>query len=222
MEESNTRVSAARRDDIQDCRAQPLPNYPRSFQHTIVLGHLVQVDDRARILMSCSTLTLYLVCLRGSHHVGVKVQSTVPATDLPYKAADDISSKQTLSSETRYASVAIMSKLFRSRHSAPKPLQESHSAYSSLLDPTTAQEGASQQLTGRAPPSEYSSKTWLTAAENRPSWTAERPPTRKLVKDMNGYRPSFSFELSDSDAEKEKGIVRRQISRLKGLYKKEK
>jgi hypothetical protein len=48
-------------------------------------------------------------------------------------------------------------------------------------------------------------------------------PTRKLVKDMNGSgRPSFSLELSDTDAEKEKSIVRRQIAKLKELYRREK
>ncbi|KAK0729965.1 hypothetical protein B0H67DRAFT_638523 [Lasiosphaeris hirsuta] len=63
------------------------------------------------------------------------------------------------------------------------------------------------------------SRPWLGAAEGRPSWTGERPPTRKLVKDPGSAgRPSFSLELSDSDGEKDKGIVRRQITRLKGLY----
>jgi hypothetical protein len=39
---------------------------------------------------------------------------------------------------------------------------------------------------------------------------------------MNGSgRPSFSLELSDSEAEKEKGLVRRQIARLKELYRRE-
>jgi hypothetical protein len=37
---------------------------------------------------------------------------------------------------------------------------------------------------------------------------------------MNGSgRPSFSLELSDSDAEKDKGIVRRQLARIKELYR---
>jgi hypothetical protein len=74
----------------------------------------------------------------------------------------------------------------------------------------------------RASPVEYHSKSWLAVVENRPSWTGERPPTRKLVKDMNGSdRRSSSLELSDSDAEKEKGVIRRQLSKLKLLYRRE-
>lgn len=75
----------------------------------------------------------------------------------------------------------------------------------------------------RASPVEYNSRSWLAVVENRPSWTGERPPTRKLVKDMNGSsRPASSVELSDSDAGKEKGVVRRQLSKLKLLYRREK
>ncbi|KAK4151327.1 serine hydrolase-like protein [Chaetomidium leptoderma] len=97
-----------------------------------------------------------------------------------------------------------MSKLFRSQHAGSKPLLD-HSAYSSLLDPAVS---AYQQPRGRTPPAEYQSRPWLAVAESRPSWTGERPPTRKLVKEMNGSgRPSFSREISDSDAEKEKGII---------------
>ena len=55
----------------------------------------------------------------------------------------------------------------------------------------------------------------------QPSWTGERPPTRKLVKDMNGSgRPSSSIELSGGNVEEKRGIVRRQIAKLKGLYRK--
>lgn len=43
------------------------------------------------------------------------------------------------------------------------------------------------------------------------------------MKEQNGSgRPSFSLELSDSDGEKEKGIVRRQIDKLRDLYKRDK
>ena len=64
------------------------------------------------------------------------------------------------------------------------------------------------------------SRSWLAVAENRSSGAGERQPTRKLVKEQNGSgRPSFSHELTgDNYEEKEKGLVRRQIARLKGLY----
>ncbi|KAK4235872.1 serine hydrolase-like protein [Achaetomium macrosporum] len=98
-----------------------------------------------------------------------------------------------------------MSKLFRSRHCSPKPPQD---AYSSLLDPECpAWEQSGPRGRGQSSASDYPPRRWLFVAESRPSWAGERPPTRKLVKDMNGSgRPSFSLELSDSDAEKEKGI----------------
>lgn len=65
------------------------------------------------------------------------------------------------------------------------------------------------------------------AAKNQPSWAGERPPTRKLVKDMNGSgKPSCCVEILGSDTEKgkeeERGIVRRQLEKLKGFYRKEK
>ncbi|KAL2269034.1 hypothetical protein VTJ83DRAFT_3880 [Remersonia thermophila] len=142
-----------------------------------------------------------------------------------------------------------MSKIFRSRrYSAPKrPFDPS--GYSSLLGPTTlaAEEqeyhepGDDDQAETRQLSSPetaaafvvdpYHARPWWNAAERHPSWTGpDRPPPRKLVKDkdssMNGAgRPSFSFELSDgSDTEggKAGGIVRRQIARLKELYRKEK
>ncbi|KAL2181008.1 uncharacterized protein P884DRAFT_254946 [Thermothelomyces heterothallicus CBS 202.75] len=113
-----------------------------------------------------------------------------------------------------------MAKLFRSRHSALKPPFD-QSAYLSLLDPAASvQEQRREQSRGKMadPPS----RPWMAAAESRSSWAGERLPTRKLVKDMNGAgRPSSSFELSDSDADKEKGIVRRQLSKLKELYRRE-
>lgn len=120
--------------------------------------------------------------------------------------------------------VLTMSGLFRSRHSTVKFSQDHHSPYSSLLDPTASTQ---QQPGGRAraktSPADHLSRPWLATAENRSSWTGERAPSRKLVKDMNGSGPpSFSIELSDTDAEKEKGIVRRQIARLKELYRREK
>jgi len=115
-----------------------------------------------------------------------------------------------------------MSNLFRSRRSSPKPLPDS-SAYSSLLDPgVSVMQQPSQRHRDGTSAAEYHSRSWLAVVENRSSWTGERPPTRKLVKDMNGSgRPSFSLDLSDSDGEKEKGIVRRQLARLKVLYKRE-
>ncbi len=74
-----------------------------------------------------------------------------------------------------------------------------------------------------ANPEFTASRPWLSTAEGRPSWAGERPPTRKLVKDPNGSaRPSMSIELSDSDGEKDKGIVKRGFERLRGLYRREK
>ena len=67
------------------------------------------------------------------------------------------------------------------------------------------------------------SRPWLSTAESRTSWTGERPPTRKLVKDPNGSgRPSMSIELSDSDGEKEKGIMKRGFEKLRDLYRRDK
>ncbi|KAK3363332.1 hypothetical protein B0T25DRAFT_562354 [Lasiosphaeria hispida] len=139
-----------------------------------------------------------------------------------------------------------MSRLFaRSRSSSgPAPQHTQHEAYLSLLDPDdAAHDGSSDAANGvtaavdqmtatlrqqhrRGKSSSWpyeanamASRPWLGAAEGRPSWTGERPPTRKLVKGPGSAgRPSFSLELSDSDGEKDKGIVRRQIARLKGLY----
>jgi len=123
----------------------------------------------------------------------------------------------------------------------PAPHQQDpdlNSAYLSLLDRDENEADHGENLTtGRSEPAQQrrpvrhrrlkslpqdpmTSRSWLTAAEGRPSWTGERPPTRKLVKEQNGSgRPSFSLELSDSDVEKDKGIVRRQIARLKELYR---
>jgi hypothetical protein len=116
-----------------------------------------------------------------------------------------------------------MSKIFRRRHSNPRLLLD-QSAYSSLLDPSiSAQEQPGGHSRGRTTPADYQTRPWLAAAESRPSWTGERPPTRKLVKDMNGSsRPSFSLEISNSDTEKERGVVRRQLARLMELYRREK
>ena len=67
------------------------------------------------------------------------------------------------------------------------------------------------------------SRPWLSTAESRTSWTGERPPTRKLTKDPNGSgRPSMSIELSDSDGEKDKGIVKRGFEKLRDLYRRDK
>ncbi|KAH6628369.1 hypothetical protein F5144DRAFT_494335 [Chaetomium tenue] len=113
-----------------------------------------------------------------------------------------------------------MPKHFRNRHTASDPLLD-RSAYLSLLSPTVSiNEQPGRQPGERVLPVERHPKSWLAVVENRPSWTGERSPTRKLVKDMNGScRPSSSQELSDSDAEKEKGVVRRQLSKLKELYR---
>ncbi|KAK4125329.1 hypothetical protein N657DRAFT_680060 [Parathielavia appendiculata] len=117
-----------------------------------------------------------------------------------------------------------MSKLFRSRRPPAHSETDGCSGYSALLDPAALeQQEQGQRSQYRASAAEYHSRWWLVTAESRPSWTAERPPARKLVKDMNGSgRPSFSLELSDNDAEKEKGMVRRQLSRLKDLYRRDK
>lgn len=115
-----------------------------------------------------------------------------------------------------------MSRLFRSR-SSTKPLQD---AYWSLLEPDTeipVRRPSGRRGAGQAAAGDYPARPWLAAAENRPSWAGDRPPTRKLVKDMNGSgRPSFSLELSNSEPEQERGLVRRQIARLKELYRREK
>lgn len=115
--------------------------------------------------------------------------------------------------------ISIMSKLFQSRQSNPEPLGDHHSPYSALLE----QQDGRQSRDKQPSPGDYSSRPWLGVAERRMSWPGERPPTRKLVKEMNGSgRPSFSLELSDSDGEKEKGIVQRQIAKLKALYRRDK
>ncbi|KAK4181426.1 hypothetical protein QBC36DRAFT_98005 [Triangularia setosa] len=124
-----------------------------------------------------------------------------------------------------------MAKMFRHRRSMGK-LTEHPSMYSSLLDPSfehssdavassSSHNSPSRPLRGRAKSSllDYHSRNWTSAAENQ----GEKPPTRKLVKEMNGSgRPSFSQSLSDSDGEKEKGLMRRQIDRLKSFYKRDK
>ncbi|KAK4659915.1 hypothetical protein QC762_114545 [Podospora pseudocomata] len=124
-----------------------------------------------------------------------------------------------------------MAKMFRHRRSMGK-LTEHPSMYSSLLDPSSehSSDGAAspsspnssnRPLRGRAKSSllDYQSRNWISAVEHQ----GEKPPPRKLVKDMNGSgRPSFSQSLSDSDGEKEKGLMRRQIARLKSFYKREK
>jgi hypothetical protein len=138
----------------------------------------------------------------------------------------------------------IMPRLFtRSRsmsgRAAPHQQDPDHnSAYLSLLDRDENEHGRDEDLAPGGsdaaqhrrparhlrlkslPQDAMVSRSWLAAAESRPSWTGERPPARKLVKEQNGSgRPSFSLELSESDVEKDKGIVRRQIARLKELYR---
>ncbi|KAK0737556.1 hypothetical protein B0T21DRAFT_410996 [Apiosordaria backusii] len=121
--------------------------------------------------------------------------------------------------------------MFRHRRSMGK-LTEHPSMYSSLLDPSSehssdvialpsSPNSPSRPLRGRAKSSlvDYQSRNWISAVENQ----GEKPPARKLVKDMNGSgRPYFSQSLSDSDGEKEKGLMRRQIARLKSFYKRDK
>ncbi|KAK4200626.1 hypothetical protein QBC40DRAFT_253929 [Triangularia verruculosa] len=121
--------------------------------------------------------------------------------------------------------------MFKHRRSMGK-LTEHPSMYSSLLDPSSEHSSDAihppsapcspdRPLRGRTKSSlvDYQSRNWISAIEN----SGEKPPTRKLVKEMNGSgRPSFSQSLPDSDGEKEKGLVRRQIARLKSFYKKEK
>ena len=129
-----------------------------------------------------------------------------------------------------------MARLFaRTQSSTATPAQcpnhDGHSAYVSLLsadhdcEPQGARDVAARRLlhhgrSNSSPQVLMAARHWSAAAEGRPSWTCERPPTRKLVKDPNGSgRPSFSLELSDSDAEKDKSLMRRQIDRLKELYR---
>jgi hypothetical protein len=79
-----------------------------------------------------------------------------------------------------------------------------------------------RRLRGRSKSSpglaDYQSRNWLSAVEDQ----SPRPPTRKLVKEMNGVRPSSSLELSEtSEIQKDKGLLRRSIARLKSLYRRE-
>ncbi|KAK1758641.1 hypothetical protein QBC47DRAFT_358472 [Echria macrotheca] len=128
-----------------------------------------------------------------------------------------------------------MSRFFARSRANTAPAPHLDNSYRSLLNPDyDSEEAADNDARGMDParrPSLHrrlrslphdanamASRSWLAVAESRPS--GERPPPRKLVKDQNGSgRPSFSLELSDSDAEKDKGLVRRQIARLKGLYR---
>ncbi|KAL2150319.1 hypothetical protein VTH82DRAFT_7995 [Thermothelomyces myriococcoides] len=114
-----------------------------------------------------------------------------------------------------------MAKIFQGRHPSPKPPFD-QSAYLSLLDPAASVlEQPYEQSRGRI--ADPTSRSWIAAAESRSCWAGERPPTRKLVKDMNGSGPpSSALELSDSDGDREKGIVRRQLSKLKEFYRREK
>ena len=143
---------------------------------------------------------------------------------------------------------AAMSQLFRRPSSnAPKDTSPADpiSGYSSLLNPVSSIEPVEQprhhyrrrrrhtgsssagwpslgMVTGSGSGgSHQDSRPWLSAVEARPSWTGERPPARKLVKEpgSGSARPSFSVELSDSDDEKDKGFLRRSFGRLKDLYR---
>ncbi|KAK4232243.1 hypothetical protein QBC38DRAFT_90684 [Podospora fimiseda] len=119
-----------------------------------------------------------------------------------------------------------MSKLFSNRRSVGNLADQA--ALSSLLDPNqddsldscATNMPPTRQLRGRAKSSliDYQSRTWLSAAaENQGS----RQPTRKLVKDLNGSRPSTSLELSDSEIPKDKGMLRRSLAKLKSLYRRD-
>jgi hypothetical protein len=108
------------------------------------------------------------------------------------------------------------------------------SAYLSLLDPVynVRAAGPRHRRTKSSPGGIYldsTSRPWLAAAETS-YWTgADRPPTRKLVKDptSGSPRPLSSVELSgDDDGDKKpskvksgKGTVKRQIERLRELYR---
>ena len=133
-----------------------------------------------------------------------------------------------------------MSRLFNrnrsSSGSAPQQTQhhDDHNPYLSLLEPDHDYDSGADMPVQATPILRRSShkrnksfthdlmasRSWLAVAENRASGAGDRPPTRKLVKEQNGSgRPSFSHELTgDNYEEKEKGLVRRQIARLKGLY----
>ncbi|KAK3336665.1 hypothetical protein B0T19DRAFT_46287 [Cercophora scortea] len=116
-------------------------------------------------------------------------------------------------------------RLFRKRSSAKfhtPPQQQANEVYSALLldDDDDADDSAAISGQHRRARSSLRWSHGFTAYRLSTEGSAERPPTRKLVKDPNGSgRPSFSFELSDSDTEKDKGLVRRQIARLKELYR---
>ncbi|KAK3694814.1 hypothetical protein B0T22DRAFT_437864 [Podospora appendiculata] len=105
---------------------------------------------------------------------------------------------------------------------APPHQQEANEVYSSLLldDDDDADDVPAVSGQHRRPRSSLRWSHGFTTYRLSTEGAGERPPTRKLVKDPNGSgRPSFSLELSDSDTEKDKGLVRRQIARLKELYR---
>ena len=125
------------------------------------------------------------------------------------------------------------------------------SAFSSLLDqddPATiaanhhhqaAFPQRSQSIRHQHRRTKSSPKVYTAAAQNailrrQPSWTGERPATRKLVKEptAGSARPSLSVEISDGDGDadsqrKDKAkmgssTVRRSILRLRDYWKGEK
>lgn len=123
-----------------------------------------------------------------------------------------------------------MSKLFRRPSSkvvpAPDPDLDPNSAYSSLLNPVSSHQHLPQHRRTKSSPSGLrrspDSRPWLLSAAVGSRTSGDRPPARKLVKEPGGSsRPSFSLELPDDDAEKEKGFLGRGIDRLKGLYRRE-
>lgn len=146
-----------------------------------------------------------------------------------------------------------MSRLFRGP--SPKGVHSTeeddpNSAFSSLLNPAAATHALAQgpeqgklshkrsrssaSLLTAAAHDQLHSRPWLSlaVAERTNSWTGDRPPTRKLVKDpgsAGSARPSFSHELSDHGEEscgaaKERGpgMMRRGLERIRELYRREK
>jgi hypothetical protein len=118
----------------------------------------------------------------------------------------------------------VISRLFRrpSSKAATQPEPDPNSAYSSLLDPVSPlpQHRRTKSSLSGLRRQQDPSWPWLLNAAAGSRTSGERPPARKLVKDPGGSaRPSFSLELSDSDAEKEKGIFGRGFDRLKELYR---
>lgn len=154
-----------------------------------------------------------------------------------------------------------MPRLFRRPSSKGVPTStaeeddDPHSVFSSLLNPVATatthapvrdrEPGKLSHRRTRSSPGlllsaaqdQLHSRPWLSlvVAERQGSWTGDRPPARKLVKDpgsAGSARPSFSHELSDHADEscgKEDakdaggaGMMRRGLERIRELYRREK